>query len=109
MKQEQTRKLGESVRFKKEYLYKLRSNPIVADENEEGGHYFRYGIQEHAEIKSGIICGRRRLVIEKDIEVCTDGDGRFWGRGYNYKYQSVYLIASNMSGFHRVPEEWILK
>lgn len=86
-------KLGDRVRFSGE-LVKVGARHFL--QREELWTEFKYDRP-----LEGIVCGKRRIARYGELE-------------YDYtlsieEYQQVYLIATDLRGFHRVPEEWIEK
>ena len=90
--------LGQKVKFKKE----LKKGENL--ERDDSFSYYKYkngikwGTIEHEE-KEGIICGKRTISYKGHV---SDGLGFV-----TEEYKQVYLVVTNMRGFHRVPEEWI--
>ena len=99
--------LGQKVKFQKELIkggYKNRSETKEFYEKyrttSENRHW---GVRDNGKITEGIMCGKRRI----------DMDGGFTGDEESYWYEfgnqeTVYLIATDVRGFHRVPKEFIL-
>ncbi len=84
-------KLGDRVRFGRE-LVKVGARHFL--QREELWTEFKYD-----KLLEGIVCGKRRIA-------------RYGKLGYDFtlsneEYQQVYLVATDLRGFHRVPEEWI--
>lgn len=67
--------------------------------------YMRYAIAEHEKPIEGIIAGVRNIGIE-------GGWGNEGSADYDIyevlKWKKVYLVATDLRGFHRVPKEFIL-
>ena len=73
----------------------------------EGDFYYdgwtvlsKWKVKTYPEVQTGIICGVRTI----DISGQYDYD-EGWTSG---KKKKVYLVARNMTGFDRVPEEFII-
>jgi len=83
--------LGDKVRFSRE-LVKI------------GAKYFNQHEELWQEVSltkpvEGIVCGKRRISrygkVGHDCLI------------YDEEYQQVYLVATDLRRFHRVPEEWL--
>jgi hypothetical protein len=61
----------------------------------------QWGVVDNGKVLEGVYCGKRNIDI----------DGRYdWEGGYEFgRKMTVYLIATNIMGFHRVPEDFIIK
>ena len=84
-------KLGDRVRFDRE-LVKFGARHFL--QREELWAEFK-----HDKPLEGIVCGKRRIA-------------RYGELGHDFtlfseEYQQVYLVATDLRGFHRVPEEWL--
>ncbi|MFW6016643.1 MAG: hypothetical protein ACOCRK_09405 [bacterium] len=94
-------KLGQKVKFSKE-LKKGENLPYSDKLYYEYKDGLRWGTVEHEEEIEGIICGKRTIAYRGSY------DPDYFE--FNTKaYKQVYLIATDMRGFHRVPEEWLTK
>lgn len=109
-------KLGGKVRFNAEIVRKHYSAinrslnfREVKNLNENGmlpEDYTRYRRNEHKVQKEGIVCGVRNIGFK------GFSDYRGYEEGYEFvviESRQVYLIATNMKGFHRVLPEDIEK
>lgn len=99
-------KLGQKVRFQKE----LKKNEYWNVDKEETEKFreskgigpdglLHWQVRKHETVLEGIVCGKRVISL----------NGYYDGEGY-YDFRkrlNIYLVATNMSGFHRVPEEWL--
>jgi len=88
-------KLGDRVRFSKELHFHKN---------------FTYGKEQsrtlefkHPEEKTGIVCGVRTYPSKAILRFGGDSPDQLEVT----QYQKVYLIATDLRGFHRVPEEWL--
>lgn len=88
-------KLGDRVRFSKELHFHKN---------------FTYGKEQsrtlefkHPEEKTGIVCGVRTYPSKAILRFGGDNPDQLEVT----QYQKVYLIATDLRGFHRVPEEWL--
>ena len=86
----------ETIKFAKK-----NKMPIKFDDIFSGGFCVRskWKVRKYDLIKEGMVCGVRYIDISGRFE-----DG-YWEFG---KRKKVYLVALNMSGFVRVPEEFII-
>lgn len=88
----------ESIKFAKEHhIFVEESNEYVK------GAYIKskWKVKKFKDVQEGIVCGVRSI----DISGYFDYD-EGWIFGEKKK---VYLVARNMTGFDRVPEEFIIK
>jgi len=107
--------LGDKVTFQKELIRKKYSytGSALSDAecrnlNENGQlpeAYTRYVVHENKTPLTGIICGKRTIKFK--------GYSRYIGyeEGYGFvtfETKQVYLIATDMKQFHRVPEEYFI-
>jgi len=107
-------KLGDKVSFQKYLVRKNYSccNPSIniyeAKQLNGAGElpeqYTRYSEKDNKKVLTGIVCGARTIKYK--------GFSRYvYGEGYEFvmiEHKKVYLVATNMNSFHRVPEEFIL-
>ena len=102
-------KLGQKIKFQKELIkdeYKRSSDTDQFYAKFPGSianrekHMRKHGVKDNGKVMEGIMCGKRVI----DMDGCPD-EGYFQP-GHK---QIVYLIAVDVRGFHRVPEEFIIK
>lgn len=109
-------KLGQKVRFQKslvdvynrqqdidkhETLKFAKENGMIIIQVDNGPYVdSKWEVKKHDTIQEGIICGVRTV----DITGYLDSE---WGGWIPGKRKKVYLVARNMVGFDRVPEEFI--
>ena len=95
-------KLGQKVRFKKEFV---KGFHLTKEEQALG---IQYGVLKHETEKEGIIAGVRNIGYKGYWDCDTGEYGQSYGTWWNVEEtKKVYLIATNLRGFHRVPEEFI--
>jgi len=98
-------KLGDKVKFQK--VLKKGSNrkteetkQFMKDNKIEG--YPNWGVVDIETLLEGVICGKRNI----DMNGGANGYEGYYEFGQTL---SVYLVATKMSGFHRVHESFIVK
>lgn len=91
--------LGQEVRFNKE-LKKGKNLEYSDNLYYEYKNGLRWGTVEHEKELKGIVCGKRTISYRGWVD-------KDYGNFVTEEYKQVYLVATNMKGFHRVPEEWI--
>lgn len=122
-------KLGDKVTFKKE-LQKVMdgSNYIsqkeIQDSGSESKWLNKFKEIEHQEQMEGIVVGKRRIGFRTLIELVEDyeylgsieggdlapvGIGEFEAKATETEFRNVYLVATNLRGFHRVLPEDLVK
>ena len=82
--------LGDRVRFDRE-LVKERGNG--------------WKEKQHQESLMGSVCGKRTICLKGAWEPVEGSEEHFCYTQHETK--DVCLIATDLRGFHRVPEEWI--
>jgi hypothetical protein len=101
-------KLGQKVKFKIDYV---KSGEYVDEKNatdeqlEDMFTLQRLKTREHEKVKEGFVCGKRQYVIESQMqyeERQFDNDFHFVTIGQTF--ETFYLVATNMVGFHKVRE-----
>lgn len=101
-------KLGDKVKFQKE-LQKSKSRiRNISDEMIQFAknrgvsikNGLKWSIYDNKTVLSGVICGKRNIDMNGSFSY---DDGFCFG-----KSTSVYLVATNLTGFHRVPEEFLI-
>lgn len=108
-------KLGDKIQFNAELIRKQssvvnaslnwREAKNLDDNNMLPEKYTRYIRHEHENPQNGMICGIRTIKFKG----FSDYVG--YEEGYEFKtlqYRQVYLVATTMTGFHRVLLEDIL-
>lgn len=111
-------RLGDKVRFKKaltssrwctdwdkeESIKFAKENNVAVHESSEyvNGVFIgsKWRVRKFEDVQEGMLCGVRNVDI----------NGIFnWEDGYSFSdRKKVYLIATNLKGFWRVPEEFIV-
>ena len=95
-------KLGDKVKFSME----LVKQPQQIDISENSGTWHLWFSKEHKTTLTGIVCGIR--TIAETMAWTRKRSGLDGVDDYIEKtHVKVYLIATNLRGFHRVPEEWL--
>jgi len=96
--------LGDKVTFDR-YVKRNNASVVLSDDDIE----LPYELIRIDEISlpepiTGIICGKRRVV-----KSTTFSFGDFYSDGYHQESKEiqVYLVATRMDGFYRVPVEWV--
>ena len=84
-------KLGDRVRFDRELVKVGAGGFLEPDELWE-----EIKLEEPL---TGVFCGKRNIVRY----AMQDDEWQL----YNREYQQVCLVATDLRGFHRVPEEWL--
>lgn len=105
--------LGQKVKFRKELVKRsshlckreetvkiYQDHCICKPSGWKVSDYPRWGVKVNEEDLEGFICGKRMI----DLDGEHDGEGCYEG-GHQIQ---VYLIATKLTGFHRVPEEFII-
>lgn len=88
-------KLGNRVKFNRELSFYKNSKY-----EEEQSRTLKI---KHQEDKIGIVCGVRTYPSKAILRNGWDSPDQLEVT----QYQKVYLIATDLRGFHRVPEEWL--
>ncbi len=100
-------KLGQKVKFQKEVLkrrkYECDPGETEALKNSLGlkKHRMNWNVRVNKKVQEGIICGIRHV----DLNGAFDNSDGYYEFG---KPLRVYLVATGMSGFHRVPEQFLI-
>ncbi|MDQ0412689.1 hypothetical protein [Mesobacillus stamsii] len=109
-------KLGQEVKFNKRYVKSGESVPNEVDYmNEEQKEKWENGedilieklkMEDLGEYRAGIVVGKRNVGISSlltwhDNEYVTNPH---W-KSIETTYETVYLVATNLKGFHKVPEK----
>jgi len=111
-------KLGDQVQFDRYYRKNgsfvdyEKLSPEYEKELDETDQIVLQRLDEvvSPQMLSGIVVGKRRMVLSNTLEY---GQSRYNPDGsemlavVSSKEVEVYLIASNLSGFYRVPEDWL--
>lgn len=90
-------KLGDKVKFDRELIIRKNSRRWKEEE--------RTRELKHDMPLTGIICGVRTIVSKGILEGGIDESYYL----VPTEYKKVYLVATDLRGFHRVPEEWIIE
>ena len=95
-------KLGQKVRFRK-YLRKNNYCNWYSGSLDEDKDYQKYSTIELNEDIEGIICGKRVIGFRGYTYIDYE-----YGTEYtSLEKKTVILVANQMMGFYRVPEEWL--
>lgn len=88
-------KLGDRVMFSRELVF---IKNFTYDKEEARALEFK-----HPAEKTGVVCGVRTYPSKAILRFGGDSPDQLEVT----QYQQVYLVATDLRGFHRVPEEWI--
>lgn len=94
-------KLGQKVRFKK-YLRKNNYCNWCSENLDKDFDYQKYDTIKLGKEKEGIVCGKRVI----SYRGYTYQDEYGWHH-VSLEKKVIVLVANNMMGFYRVPEEWL--
>ena len=92
-------KLGDKVRFSREL--------VVNNISFNGSIRERWVEKQNNKPMTGIICGKRTIMNSYSVTGDPYEEKIYYFDGEHKTYQQVYLVATDLRGFHRVPEEWL--
>lgn len=108
-------KLGDKVKFQKELIRKgyaytgsALSDKEAKNMNDNGllpEAYTRYVSYDNKKPLTGIICGKRTIKYKGYSKYIGYDEGCDF---VTFEYKQVYLVATGMNAFHKVPEEFIM-
>lgn len=108
------KKFGQKVKFSK-YLRKKHPATWVDIDNLSEGQKQELDKNDYIEVdvlqtafcgdQEGLVVGKREMVQKRRF--CTTTYGGLDELGVYPEYIEVYLVANNLRGFYRVPEDWL--